>query len=148
MMYLSGCGEDYMTSPLSSTAIPVNGRLESFSQKHNAFEKAIETRELSDKKDGDHVFHASQPEAAEKSLNDASNQHRDIYFEHAYILSKLGGTERTNHIFQQTEDSTLAFAWITMTALNGSKAAQGTQYDLWPKVSKYDSEREWAFIEK
>ena len=130
---LSACDDVYMTSPLSPPVI---------------LDKAVEIRELSGKNGGDHVIPAGPTESVENFLNDASNHHRDIYFEHAYILRKLKGTETENNIFQQTEDSTLAFAWITITAHNGSKAAQGSLYDLWKKMSKYDYEREWAFIEK
>ena len=130
---LSACDDVYMASPLSPPVI---------------LDKAVEIRELSGKNGGDHVIPAGPTESVENFLNDASNHHRDIYFEHAYIHRKLEGTETENNIFQQTEDSTLAFAWITITAHNGSKAAQGSLYDLWKKMSKYDYEREWAFIEK
>ena len=127
-------GDDvYMASPPSPPAI---------------LDKSVEVHELSGKKDSNKVIIANPPQAVKKILDDASNRHRDINFEHAYILRKLEGTERTNRIFQQTEDSALAFAWSTITARGESKAAQETQYDLWTKTGNHDHEREWAVIEK
>ena len=127
-------GDDIdMASPASPSAI---------------LDKSVEVHELSGKKDSNKVIIANPPQAVKEILDDASNQHRDIYFEHAYVIRKLEGTESTNRIFQPTEDSALAFAWSTITARGGSKAAQETQYDLWTKMGKHDHEREWAVIEK